>query len=404
MMKLTPLILLTLAACAPKVDVADTADPAGDTGTTDGGATDGGATDGGATDGGATDGGSTGGTTGGGTTGGTAPGAELSTAVLATVAEDYSVGALATVDLDTWSVSDSIVDISGDPVVVYSGGYLFQINRYTYDNIRVYEPGQWEAPLTEFALVDLANPHDVEVCDGLAFITQYGEPSLAVYDHETGLLAGSVDLSSYDDGDGTPEASTMVKAANGMLYAGLQRLDRNGGWVSQGGAVVEIDCASKQVTRSWDFSGSVSVYDYAPDSSRIVVYDGGDDAGLWLLDTATGELSEQKLSDMTVGASIGGFASYGDSAVVITSDDDYNYGIGCVDLSDWSYTPAEAVDNYLAGVVANARGEAWISARTHWANPAAANGAIVYDIAACSSLTAGDPLATTLAPFSIAFY
>ena len=78
-------------------------------------------------------------------------------------------------------------------------------------------------------------------------------------------------------------------------------------------------------------------------------------------------------------------------------------GIGCIDLGDWSYSLAEMVDNYVPGLTGNDRGEAWISARSHWSNPAAANGAIVYDIESCSALTS-TPVSTVLAPSSIAFY
>ena len=76
-------------------------------------------------------------------------------AIVASVASDYSLGALATVALDDWSVADELAAVSGDPLVVQDGDWIFQINRGGYDNIRVYEPGRWDAPLHEFSAVAL---------------------------------------------------------------------------------------------------------------------------------------------------------------------------------------------------------------------------------------------------------
>lgn len=361
-----PHILLSVAlvACAPKAEVADTGRDANADTDVD--------TD---TDTGAT------------------------TAVLATVSEDYSVGVLATATLDGRSVTDEIVDISGDPVVVSTGGYIFQLNRLGFDNVRVYEPGDWSAPRIEFALADNANPHDVQVCAGKAFVTQYGLDQIAVYDPTTGILTGTVDMAPYSDRDGKPEASHIVQAPNNRLYISYENLDRDNGWTSVGGGVVEVDCEGLAVTNQWDFA-SPWIFPHAPDPSKVVVYE--QNVGLHILDTATGTPT-LVLDTADIGGTVVGYAAHGTGAVIGLSDPSYNYGIGCIDTSDWSYSLAEMVDNYLPTVTGNDRGEAWISARSHWSNPAAANGAIVYDIEQCRALT-NTPVSTVLAPSSIAFY
>jgi len=325
-----------------------------------------------------------------------------STAVLATVADDYSVGALATIDLDTWTVTDAITDISADPTVVASGSHLFQLNRLSYDNVRVYTPGSWEEPVSEFALTDQANPQDAAVCEDLVFITQYGVDFLAVYDHTSGLLAGTVDLSAFDDGDGTPEASTLVQAANGRLYVGLEQFDRNDGWTNVGGAVVEIDCASQSVTNSWDTGVSTAVHPYGPDQTQVAVITTGE--GLRLLDTNAGTLSDPLVRDEDLGASLIGFAAAGEKALVTTVDADSAYGIGCITLTDWTYSATEQTNHYLIDVQANDRGEAWIGARPHWSSPEGGHGTIVYDIESCASLTGDTMLDTMLSPYRITFY
>ena len=85
-------------------------------------------------------------------------GAGDTVAVLATVADDFSLGALATVNLQTWNISDGLAPISGDPVVVAAGQWLVQLNRYNYDTVRLYQPSAWLQPLWEVSLADGANP------------------------------------------------------------------------------------------------------------------------------------------------------------------------------------------------------------------------------------------------------
>jgi hypothetical protein len=133
----------------------------------------------------------------------------------------------------------------------------------------------------------------------------------------------------------------------------------------------------------------------------VVVYESG--VGLHVLDTATSSAT-LVLDDASVGASIIGYTAHEDGAVVAIADPSYNYGIGCIDLLDWSYSLAEMVDNYIPSLSGNNRGEAWISARSHWSNPIAANGVIVYDVPTCSSTTGTSPVSTVLAPSSITFY
>ena len=204
---------------------------------------------------------------------------------------------------------------------------------------------------------------------------------IAVYDHTSGILAGVVDMSPYSDADGTPEASRIVKADNGKLYVSYENLDRDAGWSSVGGGVVEIDCASQSITNQWDFA-SPWIFPHAPDTSKVVVHEQG---VVCMFDTVAGTAS-LVLDTADIGGTVIGYAAHGSGAVIGISDASYNYGIGCIDLVTGRASLAEMVDNYVPGLTGNDRGEAWISARSHWSNPAAANGAIVYDIETCSAL------------------
>ncbi len=367
--------LTLMLACAPEVKLGDTAD-----GETADSGTDGG-----------TDGGTTGGTTGG-------PAGEQVTAILTTT--DYSVGSLATVDLATWEVTDGITDTTGDPVVDVSGGYVFQINRFNYDDVRVYEPGSYGAPITEFALDDGANPHDAEVCNGELFLSQFGAPELVIYDPESGLLTGSVDLSAYADADGNPEMSDIVQV-DGKLYVALENLDTGGSWTPVGGAVVEIDCATRAVTADWSPGFGVSVFPYPPEPSKVVVStredaDGGSTGGLWLLDTSDGSLSELLVPDAELGGQVIAFTAYETGAVAMIATPNYTYSYGCIDLSDWSYTEVEADLGYIPAMAGNDWGQAWFAAGN--------KGVWIYDVETCTSLTGQDPIKLGLGAYSVAFY
>jgi len=323
------------------------------------------------------------------------------TAVLATVSDDYAVGALATIDLTDWTITDTITDLSGDAGVVAAGDRVFQLNRYGHDTVRVYAPGEWSAPTAELALEDLANPHDVDRCGDAVVISQYGVDQLVVVDPDSGLVSGSVDLSGHSDADGIPEASTMVKAGNGRLYVGLHHFDRDNAWETAGGAVVEVDCDSRQVTDVWEVAVP-DLYTWPADDTLVLVYEKS--VGLRFIDTISGELGALIFSTELLGGEVVGLAAHEDRAVVALADPDTSvYRIACLDLTTAEVVTRESVASYLPHVAGNARGEAWVSARVHWSDPHAPAGTRVFDIGTCTERTSS-PLQTLLAPAHIAFY
>ena len=322
------------------------------------------------------------------------------TAVLATVSQDYAVGALATVDLSGWTVTDQITDLSGDPAVVVAGGHLFQLERYGFDVVRVFEPGDWSAPRVEFALADLANPQDVAMCGPDAVISQLGSDALAVYDPTTGLRAGSVDLSPWADADGLPEATDLVDAGDGWIYVAVRNFDRDAGWASAGGAVLELSCDGLEITREWAFDSPTLALDPADPDTLLVTQPGGD---VVLLDRPTGA-TRVVLEGGSMDGVIEQMVVHEGAAMGITVTPDYAYGVVCLDLAMGAAVARPTPDRYLISIAANAHGEAWVSARTHWDAPEAPFGVQVWDIATCTEQTAGRPLQTLLAPYSVAFY
>ena len=71
--------------------------------------------------------------------------------IMATVAMDYSVGALATFDTETSTLTENISSISGDPALVLDRGWLWQLNRYQYDTLRKYDPSNLQVPVAEIS-------------------------------------------------------------------------------------------------------------------------------------------------------------------------------------------------------------------------------------------------------------
>lgn len=320
------------------------------------------------------------------------------TAVLATVSEDYATGAVATVSLDDWTVTDTLFDTSGDPAVVAAGDWVFQLDRFSHNTVRTYAPGQWSAPVAEWSLPNAANPHAVAMCDELAVLTEYDTDQLSVWDPEGGLLQGSVDLSGIADADGIPEVSTAVEAASGRLYLGAHHFDRNNSWEPVGGALVEVDCESRAVTNSW----ALPTPDVHPHSGGEGLLVTSRDGSVRRLDPTTGSLSDNLLTEPAPG-DIVGFAAFAERAVLITSDDEA-YAVHCADLETGALTLIEARDNFLIAAEANDRGEVWVAARTHWSDPGGATGTLVYDAESCAILTDDGPIQTLLAPYSITFY
>jgi hypothetical protein len=327
------------------------------------------------------------------------------TALVTTVSSSYTTGTMAAVSLADWSVQDELFVASGDPAVSVSDGRVFQINRFGYDAVRAYEPGSWQAPLWEQALADSSNPQVARICAGAVFVTLYGDDEIAVLDPESGERIGGVDLSAWADADGDakgPEASTLVPW-EGKLYAGLNRLDREGGWVDEGGVVVEIDCEARAASRSWPAGGNTSVHPWPGGEGLLVLARafGEDPGGVWVLDPEADRLEPRIVLDE--GEAVG-VAADGERALLGAMASDYSsFELHCLDLAGGAITSSAPTDAYLADMKSDDRGRAWVAQGISWVDPDAPSGLSVYDIATCAIETS-QPIGLSLYPVSIDFY
>ena len=343
-------------------------------------------------------------------------------AALTTTSQDYTTGSFATVGVDDWRVDDAIFVTSGDPVVKSSGGVVYQINRYGYDNVRAYVPGDWQRPTWEVSTGDYSNPVDVERCGDALWVALYESSSLRLLDPETGLTRGSLDLSAYADGDDVGPEAAQLFADDNVLYVVINRLDRADGWARRPGQVLRVDCAAQEVTGAWSVGGNPRVARAELPGQFWVASEAsapgsGDPpalaAGLYLLDTRTnaaeadGEPDALRLILPSPDGepSVGPLSAAGGVAIFTRYTAAYESVVDCVPLDGGPPQRLMQSPGFINAAAANAAGEVWLTSHWGWTDPDNDQpGVHVVDPVACALRNEGAPIATRLAPTSVAFY
>ena len=162
--------------------------------------------------------------------------------VVVTVDSDYTAGAHSVIDVDpvggprtgTHTIDQTISDLT----VVTHGKYFYRIERYNSNTISKYDINSPGAPIWEYDTrhdpEDNPNPHDlVFATANKAYLIQFGTSDICIVDPgaaiEANFHTGGIDISSYEDSDGIPEASQGI-IVDGKLFVTIKRLDRNDGW------------------------------------------------------------------------------------------------------------------------------------------------------------------------------
>ena len=166
------------------------------------------------------------------------------TATLCTGAADYTSGASALIDVDpAGGPRSSQVDILptsiSDLIMRSYGEYFYRIERYKSDSIAKFHISDPTTPLWQYSTLDSAdqvsnNPHDlIFVNASKAYMPMYGSSGIWIVNlnaaAEAEFKTGTLDISSYQDSDGIPEAHEGI-VVNGKLFVLIQRLDRNSSW------------------------------------------------------------------------------------------------------------------------------------------------------------------------------
>lgn len=325
------------------------------------------------------------------------------------VSSDYTVGTLGTMT-EAGELAGERLPTSGDSVVVAEGARVFLLDRAA-NVVRAYDEGQLEAPSWETNVGDGANPVGVATCGGRVFVSRYFLPSLLVLDVATGLPLGSVDLSAFDDGDGSPEAESLIAAPNGKLYVTLNQLDylRTFSSADGSGTLLEVDCQRLAVTRSWDTGPSPRATPVG-EGAKIALF-GGDyftadrrgpalDGGLWVFDTAAGTLGAPLITDASAGGNVGNVVLREDGLGLYTVDDGFRWTVNCFDSVDGRSLGSFDPSAYVHDAVAAPDGAIWLVQRSPYAGEAGEVGFVRVDPTDCSH---GEPVRGTLEPYGIAF-
>jgi len=271
------------------------------------------------------------------------------------------------------------------------------IGRLGSDVVRRYEWPTTSAPALEFAAGTPTNPQVALECGGRIFVTRYGlgvqggGGDVAVFDLDGGAQ-GRVDLSAFHEGDdGTPEPSSMVER-DGVLYVGLQRLDRNAGWVADPvGKVVAIDCETEAITGSWDAPSNLEVFVadeeiYALGGGVLTRFDGSAFVASSILDA----LPSSPIA----------LAAAADGWVVVTETEQGANTVWCVDPAG-QVTELESPDTRAWTAAVDPAGRAWVGFRDHWITGDVEPGGIgIYDPVTC---VREQWIATESDPIDIAF-
>lgn len=175
------------------------------------------------------------------------------TAVIATVAADYSVGAHSVIPVDPpRNTSNNLLPTISDISVVAYGRYFYRLEMFNADNITKFSIDAPATPIWQFSTQDTdgtvsSNPHDLVFASRTkAFLLRYGKSKAWVVNPSTinqqGFKTGEIDLSAYADADGIPEMDRGI-VAGGKLFITLQRFDSTS-WTPGTAYLAVFDVAS----------------------------------------------------------------------------------------------------------------------------------------------------------------
>ena len=268
---------------------------------------------------------------------------------------------------------------------------------------------EWSAPILDTSIDAGANAYDIEVCDGTIFVSEYGKAAIALFDF-TGKRTGTIDLTSFKDGDGSPEPADLVEA-NYNVYVAMHRYDKNLGLYVTG-KLAEISCSKKTVNRSWDAGAKPDIILYPPNPTKLIVRSGIDesggamvlDGGLSLFNSAGAGTFEVGLDEATFGENIFGIVAKRNGSIITTRNYAGKYNVWCLNTASWESTYLFGGDSKHTSLAVNQDSEVWLAARPSPEKPTAASGIQVVDIETCADKTKSNWVKTTLTPIGFAFY
>ncbi len=161
---------------------------------------------------------------------------------------NYQTGALALLNLPSKKGNLNFSPIYQDAIVKLLPGLgdIFVINRLGADNLQRVDRISG-LTIQQFSFGRGTNPQDIALVGNEIYVSCLNEKHLLKVQLETGLKTGRIDLSSYADADGYPEATYLRQLGN-SLWVQLQKLDRDHSFYpTENSQVVILDTQSDQV-------------------------------------------------------------------------------------------------------------------------------------------------------------
>ncbi len=326
------------------------------------------------------------------------------------VTTDYSTGSFSTIDLSTLTTNAGIGAIHSDAVALRANGILYVINRLGQDNITVYNPADLSTPVRQFSVGNGSNPQVlVLITPTKAYVTLNEKDYILIVNPQTGLELGRIDIASYADVDGIPEAGPAI-LYNGGVYVALQLMDRNNFWTpSPQGKLLKINAATDTIEGSMDLAlGNPGTLWYHRRRSQLLAgcagtYISNEDGGIVAVNTTTMTSEGVLIRESTLGGNLdlGNFVMADSSkGYAIVSDESGNQVLVSFNLNTGAkladvFAPASG---FSLSNIAIHNGLLYVCDRT-----LTAPGVRIFNALDDSQITTA-PINVGLPPFMIAFY
>ncbi|MCP4675292.1 MAG: hypothetical protein GY854_07265 [Deltaproteobacteria bacterium] len=224
---------------------------------------------------------------------------------------DYESGAFSTVDPADQSVAQNVRVIHSDSICRFDPitGLPYIVSRGGADSITVVNPENGWSVNNQYSVGAGTNAQDIAVVSSeRAYVPRFGDPSLLIVHPTQGDELGQIDLSSYADEDGNPEAA-LIYNVDGEVFVGLQRIDET--WApTDYSSVLVIDGTDGSIIEEIQLTAKnpVGKLRYSDAVKSLVLIEAGAlgalDGGIEYLDPITHTLSGLVISEETLGGDV----------------------------------------------------------------------------------------------------
>lgn len=192
--------------------------------------------------------------------------AEQQKAVVVTAAADYSSGAHSVINVDPADgpkdYTNNLAPTVSDLTIVAQGRYFYRIEQFFADNIAKFDIANPGTPIWQYSTMDQndtvssSNPQDIVFASpDKAYLLRQNTPTAWIVNpqaaSEASFKVGTLDLSSYNDGDGYSPEMTQAIVVKGKLFILMQRLDQNDNWTPQEGYLAVFDTVTDAEIDTW---------------------------------------------------------------------------------------------------------------------------------------------------------